>query len=159
MSISRLRIEDILIPYRYTMLVGSLPFYDEDPQATCAKICTIEYGWPESYYRWPSVQAKSLVGSLLVKTQDRFTTDQIVGHPFFTQGDSPGEMYPASRKDQMFSVCEGTDRDQALRQWYCRSAGVGRDENGENWPCVGYKECPNPIGDRREGALITMPFR
>lgn len=138
MSASRLRIENI--PYRYTMLMGSRPFYGEDPHAMRAKICNIKYGWPEPELRWPSAQAKALVGSLLIKAQDRFTTGQIMGHPVFTQSNVPGEMYPASRKDHI-NVCEG------------------RDENGEPWPCVGFEKCPNPIGDGRKGALITLPSR
>lgn len=138
------------------MLVGSLPFCDEDPQVTIDKIRNIEYGWPEPDDRWLTAQARALVRSLLVKAQDRSTTDQMIHHPFFTRSDLPGEMYPASRKADVFSLCEGLERDQEVRRWYCRSAGVGRDKNGEPWPCVGFKECPNPIGDRREGALIAF---
>lgn len=41
---------------------------------------------------------------------------------------------------------------------YCQLAGIGSEENGQFWPCVGKEECLNGIGDRREGIFMAMPF-
>ena len=68
-------------------------------------------------------------------------------------------MYLASRTNNSARAYRGIERDHVLRQLYCRLAGVGKDENGEDWPCVGLDECPNPIGDRTEGTLVTLPFK
>lgn len=140
------------------MLVGSLPFYDEDPYTTRAKICRVEYGWPELDHKWPSTHAKALVGNILVEAQDRFSTEQIIDHHFFTEKSVLGDLYPPLSKGGYPGACQGGERDQALRKQYCRSAGVGKDENGQPWACVGFGECSDPIGNGREGALITLPL-
>lgn len=121
----------------YTLLVGSLPFFEENTSATRVKICNAEYKWPEPESKGPSNEAKGLVESLLVEAQDRSSKEEFVRHPFFIEGYNPWGMYPDSRRMTASARAnEGIERDHALGQLYGRLAGVGKDGNGVDWEIV-----------------------
>jgi hypothetical protein len=79
------------------------------------KICAYSYQWPESF----PIAAKGLVRRLLVDPRSRPTPDTIVGDPFFTSQEL---------------------RAQRLHRENCELAGVGGNEMGDFFPCVGRRE-------------------
>jgi hypothetical protein len=75
--------------------------------------------------------------------------DEIVEHHFFTKGQYLEEMSPEFRSNSPRAPLHGSDYDYLLFRRYCRLAGVGKDESGQRWPCVGTEECIEGIGDGR----------
>jgi hypothetical protein len=123
----------LLICPSYYLLGGNPPFYASGCQASCCtisgcgsisdgrvhddeikdKICAYNYSWPDGIF---SNEAKGLVRKLLVSPGSRPMPDNIVDDDFFTD-DEPGT--------------------QNLHRETCRLAGIGKDEAGTFFPCVG----------------------
>lgn len=123
----------LLICPSYYLLGGNPPFYASGCQASCCtisgcgsisdgrvhddeikyKICAYHYSWPDGIF---SNAVKGLVRKLLVSPGSRPMPDDIVDDDFFTD-DEPGT--------------------QILHRETCRLAGIGRDETGNFFPCVG----------------------
>ena len=148
-----------LIRFRYAMLVGALPFRADSQEITRRRIREFNYDWPDMQGVQVSIEAKRLVANLLVEPQSRSTPDELVGHPFLTEGRYLEKICPDTRFAAPCNPRHGRDRDLLLFQQYCKLAGVGKEENGQHWPCVGTEECINSIGDSSEGTLITLPFK
>lgn len=124
----------------YKMLVGSLPIFLDG-------VCQ----WPCLLDHFVSKNARRLVGELLVKASDRLGPDRIVEHPFIAEGTYLEDMSSTLLSIAPMSPTHGSVRDASLLHHYCRLAGVGRDEQGDSWPCVETEESQNGISVRREG--------
>lgn len=87
--------------------------------------------------------ARRLVGALLVHASDRVGPDEIVKYPFIANGSYLENTSPTERRHEPL-------RDAKLFQRNCQQAGVGTDDNGDPWPCVGTTECMNALSDPNE---------
>ncbi len=78
----------------YVMLTGTQPFYDDDEERLLRKVNRCKVSYPE----WLSVEAKDLLGKLLVKDpQKRWGLDMVRLHPWFVQGVESGKENLARR--------------------------------------------------------------
>jgi hypothetical protein len=119
----------LLIQFSFIMLLASQPFYASGCESckvsSCNKtyprehnmeirhkICAYDYEWPRGLF--PTAAAKDLITRILVSAKSRPTPDDIIEDLFFTQ-----------------------ELDKHLHLERCRRAGVGRNDMGDIFPCVG----------------------
>jgi POLO box duplicated region len=128
------------------MLVGTPPFQAKTQEDIYKKVGSRDYKWPSPDRRRICQFAKDLVADLLVDAEERPSPDDIVAHPFFTEGWVPKsldssikDLAPMFTESQLDVPVHGSDRKAAKNNYYsvCRSTGVGKYENGPFWPCVG----------------------
>jgi hypothetical protein len=125
---------------RYEMLYGSLPFFHQGILI-----------WPSRLENSVSGAARGLVEALLSKASTRPRPDEIVDYSFLTRGPYLEKMCSSFRATAPGSPTHGLDYDAVLYRRYCQRAGVGKDDDGQYWPCVGSEECVNSIRDLKEG--------
>ena len=102
------------------MRTAASPFYVKNQEEIIEKICLGSYQWPQLKAERPSCEIQNLVASLLVEAEFRLDPDEIVGHDFFTRVSDIRKAYPYDSLQDM-----------------CRAGGIGKDGNGQYWPCVG----------------------
>ncbi|KAI9784837.1 MAG: Cell cycle serine/threonine-protein kinase cdc5/MSD2 [Geoglossum umbratile] len=124
----------------YAMLVGTPPFQANTQEDIYKKVRLRDYDWPSPERRVIPDEAKDLVASLLVEAGNRLTPDDIVEHDFFVHGyflDEVRPEYRYSRPDlPLRPPQQGSENIQKYLEC-CRKAGVGKDNKGRHWPCVG----------------------
>lgn len=129
------------------MLTGSLPF----PPGGA-------WQWPRPPDHRVSEDARRLVGALLVHASDRVGPDQIVKYPFISNGSYLENVSPTHLIEAPVERRHGPLWDAKLFQCNCQLAGVGTDDNGNPWRCVGTKEGMNTLRDRKE-SIFDIGFR
>jgi hypothetical protein len=137
--------EALLIFQSYKMLAGSSPRF-QDIDRLCCNLDQLSEG------------ARNLVGSLLVQASDRLPLDKIVRHPFIANGSYLEKISSTFWTSAPIRPRHGPVRDAAIFQHYCQLAGIGTDDNGDFWPCVGKEEYANAIRNQREGIWTTLGF-
>ncbi|KAH0536309.1 hypothetical protein FGG08_006802 [Glutinoglossum americanum] len=151
----------------YAMLVGTPPFQANTQEDIYKKVRLRDYGWPPEEKRFIADEAKDLVASLLVEAGNRLTPDDIVEHDFISKGCFLDEILPEYRhcapelpEWSVMNTKAEKVRYMKLYEEYCRKAGVGKDINGQLWPCVGTdggKEIIAEIQEEDLNGLAPVP--
>lgn len=120
------------------MLVGKPPFQSKDLDSIYKKIKKSTYEWPTNIE--VSDSAKALVKSLLNRDPAaRPSLDEIAIHPFFMEGFFPRSLPSEARKITPRRGDLSRPNGDPRPPYYgvAEKAGIGRDEDGRPFPCVG----------------------
>lgn len=145
----------------YALLIGRPPFQAQDIESIYKKIRQSHFTFPAS----PAISApaRALITSLLHQDPaSRPSLDAIADHPFFRHGWFPRHIpTSATTKEPTFKTSTGvlvsgvglnsnSTWSESRRNYFevARAAGIGLDEDGNLFPCVGDKddeEVPGPV--------------
>jgi calcium-dependent protein kinase len=67
----------------YLLLSGRLPFSGQEENEIFAKIKSIQYKMDDDLWKNISNEAKDLIRHMLVKEEDRYSTKEVLAHPWF----------------------------------------------------------------------------
>jgi hypothetical protein len=125
---------------RYAMLVGKPPFQSKDLDSIYKKIKKATYEWPSTIE--VSDSAKDLVKSLLNRDPAaRPSLDEIANHTFFKEGLFPRSLPSEARKvmPKRSDLSRPTGDRRPAFYVVAEKAGIGLNEDGKKFPCVGGK--------------------
>lgn len=66
----------------YLMIAGVPPFYDANPMVVVEKVKKVEYNFLEKVWDKVSSECKDLITKMVAVADKRFTSDQVLGHPW-----------------------------------------------------------------------------
>jgi len=89
----------------YVMLCGFPPFFADDNAELFEMIKKADYDFPEDFWAEVSEEAKDLVKRLLtVDKASRLTSEQILSHPWMTQGNKDVALNDTQRKIKEYNA-------------------------------------------------------
>lgn len=152
----------------FALLAGSPPFQSKTTEEMYARIRAKDYTWPQQPRHPIGIQARSLVGALLVEPDKRSSLDEVIRHDFFSTGWMPREAslswrYSAPQWDANESRDPLPSQLSRLsRQNYehaCETAGVGFNSQGRKRAFVGARRRLHVLEEivEDEGTAATIP--
>ena len=158
----------------YYLAVGRAPFHSKSKEEIYERVRRSDYNWPELGPDQNEVppELKDLVGTMLVSETQRPTADQIVRHPFFSQGFIPDRLdaLAKTRRPRAGRPANALPDNQFTYEELCRTSRVGTiappiktvgKRNGKRSRAVGQDEEPLLITLEREysaGVDLEIPM-